>query len=58
MAAFRVLLVLFGVSVTLLAIRFVVSGERRYLRWALRLLGAALVSGLVFFGVLLVARLV
>jgi hypothetical protein len=54
---FRVLLVVFGISVTFLAVRYVVSGERIYLRWALRLLGLALVSGVVFFGVLLIARL-
>jgi hypothetical protein len=54
---FRVLLVAFGISVTILAVRFIATGERRYLRWTLRVLAAALVSGLVFFGVLLAARL-
>jgi hypothetical protein len=54
---FRVLLVAFGVAVTVLAVRFVLTGQRQYLRWALRLLGAALLSGLVFFAVLLVTHL-
>jgi hypothetical protein len=57
-AAFRVLLAVFGVAVALLAIRYVLTGQRQYLRWALRLLGAFLVSGVVFFAVLLVSRLV
>jgi hypothetical protein len=54
---FRVLLVAFGISVTVLAVRFIATGERRYLQWALRLLALALVSGVVFFAVLLIARL-
>ena len=57
MAVFRILLVAFGISVTVLAVRFIATGERRYLHWALRVLGAALLSGLVFFGVLLATRL-
>lgn len=57
MAVFRALLVAFGVAVTVLAVRFIVTGRREYLSWSLRLLAAALVSGVVFFGVLLVKRL-
>jgi hypothetical protein len=57
-AAFRVLAVVFGLAVAFLAIRYVVTGQRQYLRWALRLLGAALTSGVVFFAVLLASRLV
>jgi len=56
-AVFRILLVALGVAVTVLAVRFVVTGQRRYLQWALRLLGAALLSGVVFFAVLLVTHL-
>jgi hypothetical protein len=55
-AAFRLLLVAFGVGVTFFAIRFIATGNRQYLVWSLRLLGAALISGVVFFGVLLVTR--
>jgi len=43
--------------VTVLAVRFINTGERRYLRWALRVLALALVSGVVFFAVLLATRL-
>ncbi len=57
MAAFRVLLALLVVAVTVLVVRFLVSGQRSYLRWAARLLGVALASALVFFAVLLVERL-
>jgi len=57
-AAFRVLLVVFALLVTYFAIRFIRTGRRLYLQWALRLLGAALLSGVVFFTVLLVVRLV
>jgi hypothetical protein len=56
--AFRVLLAVFGIAVVFLAARYVVTGQRLYLRWALRLLGVALASGVVFFAVLLVSRLV
>lgn len=57
MAAFRVLLVVFGLLVTYFAIRFIVTGRRTYLDWALRLIAVALLSGVVFFAVLLVERL-
>ncbi len=57
MALFRVLLAVFGLSVGWLALRFVTTGQRRYLHWALWLLAGALASGVVFFGVLLIARL-
>jgi len=57
-AFFRVLLAVFGVSVTILAVRYMTTGERRYLTWAARLMGLFLVLGVVFFVVLLIARLV
>jgi hypothetical protein len=56
-AGFRVLLAAFGVAVLFFAIRFIRTGQQRYLRWALWLLGAALVGGVLFFAVLLVSRL-
>jgi hypothetical protein len=58
LAAFRILLAAFGVAVLFFAIRFIVSGDRRYLRWAWWLLGAALAVGVLFFSVLLVSRFV
>jgi hypothetical protein len=36
---------------------YLVGGDRRYLRWAWRLLQGTLVLALIFFGVLLVERL-
>jgi hypothetical protein len=54
---FRLLLVVFALLVAFLGVRYVVTGQRSYLRWALRLLAGALVSGVVFFSVLLIARL-
>ena len=57
MAAFRVLLAVFGVAVLYLAARYIRTGERVWLRRALWLLGAALASGVLFFAVLLVSRL-
>jgi predicted membrane-bound mannosyltransferase len=55
--AFRLLLVVFGLLTVFLAARYVVTGRRQYLHWALRLLAGALVSGVVFFAVLLITRL-
>jgi len=57
-ALFRILLIAFGIAVTIFALRFIATGQRRYLHWALRLLGLVLFSGVVFFGVLLATRLV
>ncbi len=56
MIAFRVLLAAFGLAVLYLAIRYIRTGQRIWLRRALWLLGAALVSGVLFFAVLLVSR--
>jgi hypothetical protein len=56
-AVFRVLLAAFGVAVLFCAARFVFTGQRRYIRWAVWLLMAALASGVLFFSVLLVSRL-
>jgi hypothetical protein len=53
---FRFLLAAFGVAVLFFATRFMVTGQRRYLRWALWLLAAALVSGVLFFAVLLISQ--
>jgi hypothetical protein len=56
-AVFRVLLAAFGIAVLFCAVRFVVTGQQRYLRRAVWLLAAALASGVLFFAVLLVSRL-
>jgi hypothetical protein len=54
---FRLLLAAFGVAVLFYATRFIITGDRRYLRRALWLLAGALVSGVLFFSVLLVSQL-
>ena len=56
MAAFRLALAVFGIAVLFFAVRFVLTGERRYLQWAFSLLAAALGLGVLFFAVLLVSR--
>jgi len=56
-AYFRVLLVVFGLSVTFLAARYMMTGQRHYLHWAARIVGLALALGVLFFTGLLVARL-
>jgi len=57
-AFFRVLLIVFGIAVAVLVVRFAVTGERRFLRWAARLIGLALFSGVAFFAGLLLTRLI
>jgi hypothetical protein len=39
------------------AAAFVLSGDRKYLRWALRLLQVGVAAGLVFFAVLILERI-
>jgi len=55
-AVFRLALAVFGIAVLIFAVRFVLTGERRYLRWAVSLLLGALAFGVLFFAVLLVSR--
>ena len=57
MKAFRLLLVAFAVAVVYFAIRYMRTGRRGYLDWAIRLLVLALFSGVAFFSVLLAQRL-
>jgi hypothetical protein len=57
-AAFRLLLGAFGVAVLFFSASYIATGERRYLRGALWLLAAALISGVLFFSILLVSRFV
>lgn len=58
MGWFRVGLILFGVAIATCGVLFLFTRERRFLRWAGRLFLAGIVTALVFFGVLLVERLV
>jgi hypothetical protein len=56
-ALVRVLLVLAVVALLALIIAYFSTGQRSYLNWALRVFVATVLSGLVFFAVLIVDRL-
>lgn len=56
MPTFRALLFVFGIAVVVLVGLSLVRGDRKYLRWAGRLLAAGLVAALLFFAVLLIQR--
>jgi hypothetical protein len=53
---FRALLFAFGAAVAVLVGLFVLSGDRKYLRWAGRLFGFGLGAGVLFFAILLLQR--
>lgn len=57
MALFRLLLVVVAAAVVILAALYFISGERRYLGWALRTFKGGVALGLVFFAVMLIERL-
>lgn len=50
-------MVLTALAVGALAAAYLLSGDRRYLRWALRVLTLAGAGALVFFTILLLERL-
>jgi 1,4-dihydroxy-2-naphthoate octaprenyltransferase len=56
-AVFRALLLLFAIAVTASAVAYLYTGNRKYLRWAGRLLMAGLAAGLLFFVGLTIERL-
>lgn len=58
MPIFRALLLLFVIAVSVCVAAYLVSGDRRYLRWAGLLFKLAVAAGLLFFAVLLIERLV
>lgn len=58
MVFFRALLFVFAIAVTLSVALFLITGDRKYLRWALLLFKLALAAGLLFFAVLLLERMV
>jgi hypothetical protein len=57
-AIFRALLLLFLVAVCVCVAAYLITGNRRYLRWAGLLFKLAVAAGLLFFAVLLLERLV
>lgn len=57
MLALRLLLILTAGSMAVCAAGYLLSGDRRYLGWAVRVLKLAGAAALVFFAVLLLERL-
>ena len=57
MLFFRILLILTALATAAGVVGFLLSGERRYLRWAFKALLAGLAAGLVFFAILIAERL-
>jgi hypothetical protein len=55
---FRALLLLFVIAVCVCVAAYLVTGDRRYLRWTGLLFKLAVAAGLLFFAVLLLERLV
>lgn len=56
MAFLRVLAILFGLGIAGCALAWIVTRERRWLDRSMRLLRLAVITGLVFFAVLLWER--
>ena len=57
MAFLRILAIVLGLGVAGCAAAWIVTRERKWLDRSLRLLAVAVVTGLVFFGVLLLERI-
>jgi len=57
MAALRLLVILAAVAIAVLVAGHLLTGDRRYLRWAGRTLAVAALVALGFFAVLLFERL-
>jgi hypothetical protein len=53
----RTVAILLGLGVAVSAALWIVTGERRWLGWSLKLVRVGVVVGLVFFGVLLLERI-
>ncbi|MCA3179274.1 MAG: hypothetical protein O9345_01355 [Burkholderiaceae bacterium] len=57
MLLLRTVAILLGLGVAVSAALWIVTGERRWLGWSLKLVRVGVVVGLVFFGVLLLERI-
>jgi hypothetical protein len=55
--ALRLLVILTAIAIAVLAAGYLLSGERRYLRWARLTLMYAGAAALIFFAILLLERL-
>ncbi len=58
MAIFRALLLLFLVGICVCVAAYLVTGQRRFLRWTGFLFKLAIAAGLLFFGVVILERIV
>jgi hypothetical protein len=58
MVALRLLVILTAIAIAVLAVGYLLSGDRRYLSWAKRTLLYAASAALIFFAILLLERLV
>lgn len=58
MLLLRTVALLIGLSVVVSAAAWLLTGQRRWLDWSLRLVKVGVLVGFVFFGVLLLERLV
>lgn len=57
MLLLRTIAILLGLSVAVSAAAWLLTGQRRWLDWSLRLVKLGVIIGLVFFGVLLLERI-
>jgi threonine/homoserine/homoserine lactone efflux protein len=58
MIALRLLVILTAAAIAVCAAGYLISGDRRYLGWAVRVIKYAGAAALIFFAVLLLERLV
>ncbi len=57
MLALRLLVILAAAAVAICVAGYLLGGDRRYLRWAGKILGFAGAAALVFFAILLLERI-
>jgi threonine/homoserine/homoserine lactone efflux protein len=55
--ALRLLVILTAIAIAVCAAGYLISGERKYLGWAVRVLKYAGAAALIFFAVLLLERI-
>jgi threonine/homoserine/homoserine lactone efflux protein len=58
MIALRLLVILTAAAIAVCAAGYLISGDRRYLGWAVRVIKYAGAAALIFFAVLLLERVV
>jgi len=55
--ALRLLVLLTAAAVAICVAGYLIGGDRRYLRWSVRIIGYAGAAALVFFAILLLERI-